>query len=191
MTISLPHRIDNDHGEVLLFDRIVTAPEGETLLLRNEVQPGCGPVMHVHFQQEEALTVTEGRLGYQFEGDVERFAEVGETVVFPAGRPHRFWAEGEEVLRCDGYVRPPHNVVWFLSEIYESSAGSKAGKPNDLDAAFLLGRYGDEYDIPAVPAPVRRIVFPVLRMIGRLTGRNRKFANAPEPVDTTRVATRA
>lgn len=182
MQIPLPHTIDNGNGERLTFREVVDQPEGETLLVENEVQPGCGPVMHVHFRQEEALTVRDGVLGYQFDGDEERRAGPGETVVFPPGTPHRFWADGDEVLRCDGYIRPPENVVWFLSEIYRSTAESGKGKPDDFDAAWLLGRYRDEYDLPAVPTPVRRLVFPVLRAIGGVGGRFRRYDDAPDPV---------
>lgn len=182
MTPTLPHTIDNGAGEVLHCLEVVDRPEGPTLLVTNEVQPGCGPIMHVHFRQEEGLTVREGRMGYQFEGEPEHIAEPGETVVFTAGRPHRFWAEGDEVLRCDGYITPPDNFVWFLSEIYRSTRESGGTKPDDFDAAYLLGRYRYEYDLPAIPKPVRRGVFPVLRLIGRLTGRFARYTDAPEPL---------
>ena len=182
MSEQLPHTIDNGHGERLTFLEIVERPEGETLLVENEVAPGCGPIMHVHHVQEESLTVREGRLGYQFDGEDEQTADVGETVVFPAGRPHRFWADGDETLRCDGYVRPPDNVVWFLGEVYRSTAASENGRPDDFDSAFLLGRYRGEYDLPGIPSPVRRLVFPVLRAIGARTGRFERFGDAPEPV---------
>jgi hypothetical protein len=138
--------------------------------------------MHVHHAQEEALTVREGQLGYQFEGEEERAVGPGETVVFPRGRPHRFWADGDETLRCDGYLRPPDNVVWFLSEIYRSTGESKNGRPDDFDSAFLLGRYRDEYDLPGIPRSVRRFVFPVLRAVGKATGKFKHFDNAPAPI---------
>jgi quercetin dioxygenase-like cupin family protein len=41
--------------------------------LLNEVQPGAGPPMHVHFKQEEGLTVVAGRLGYQLKGGPPRY----------------------------------------------------------------------------------------------------------------------
>lgn len=181
-TLGLPHTIDNGHGERLTFIEVVDGDDGPRVVVENEVQPGCGPVMHVHFRQEEALTVREGRLGYQFQDGPEMTADPGETVVFPPGRPHRFWADGDETLRCDGYVSPPDNIVWFLDRIYRSASESPSGKPDDFDAAFLLGRYRNEYDLPAIPAPVRRVVFPVLRVIGRRTGRFDRFDGAPEPL---------
>jgi quercetin dioxygenase-like cupin family protein len=182
MPLELPRTIDNGHGERLTFLEVVDHPEGETLLVANEVAPGCGPIMHLHHAQEEALTVRTGLLGYQFQGGPEQTACPGETVVFPAGRPHRFWAAGDETLRCDGYVRPPDNAVWFLSEIYRSTAESDRGRPDDFDAAFLLGRYRGEYDLPGIPSPIRRFVFPVLRVLGRATGKFKRFDSAPEPV---------
>jgi hypothetical protein len=33
-----------------------------------------------------------------------------------------------------------------------------------------------------IPAPVQRFVFPVVVAVGRLLGKDRRFAGAPEPV---------
>ena len=38
--------------------------------------------MHVHYCQDEALTVRTGRIGYQRLGEAPQFAGPGETVVF-------------------------------------------------------------------------------------------------------------
>ena len=58
----LPHSIQNKHGEKLTFLNIIHENGKEKLLVENEVAPGCGPVMHVHFKQDESLTVKEGRI---------------------------------------------------------------------------------------------------------------------------------
>jgi mannose-6-phosphate isomerase-like protein (cupin superfamily) len=55
--------------------------------LTSNLVTGCGLIMHLHHVQEEALTVREGQLGYQFQGEPEQLAGPGDTVVFPAGRP--------------------------------------------------------------------------------------------------------
>jgi mannose-6-phosphate isomerase-like protein (cupin superfamily) len=81
--------------------------------------PGCGPLMHTHWLQDESLTVVQGRMGYQVAGQPEQFAGVGETVLFERGVPHRFWnADDREVLRCQGWVKPANTLVFFLSSIY-------------------------------------------------------------------------
>ncbi|HEY8598295.1 MAG TPA: cupin domain-containing protein, partial [Thermomicrobiales bacterium] len=175
-------RIENGHGEVATFDRRVTTPEGERIEGSIEAQPGAGPPMHVHFRQEEGLTVVAGRIGYQIQGETPRFAGPGETVVFAPGVAHRFWADGDEVLRCDCFVQPPYNMVYFLSEVFRSIREHGDGKPDPFEAAFLLHKYRSEFAMLVIPGFVQRVVFPVLRLIGHLTGKYRRFAHSPEPV---------
>src|SRR5687768_1746437 len=99
-----PHQIENGGGERITFLRSVPTKNGDRLEVENVVEPGSGPPMHVHHLQEEALTVQEGRIGYQVFGGPERFAGPGETVVFKPGVAHRFWNAGESDLRCTGYI---------------------------------------------------------------------------------------
>lgn len=180
--MSYPKRIDNGHGEVIVFERLAAGPEGLQLELRNEVQPGAGPPMHVHHRQTEELTVVEGRLGYQVLGEEPRFAGPGETVAFAAGVAHRFWADGDMVLRCEGRVAPPHNVEYFLTELYRSTRENGRPRPNDFDAAYLMHRFRSEFDMLGVPVAVKALVFPVLRAVGRLNGRYARFEGAPAPL---------
>ena len=183
MATTYPHTIENGHGERLTFLGIEEQEEGTTLLLRNELDAGSGPPMHVHYQQAEALTVVEGRLGYQFPNGPEQFAGPGETVVFEAGQPHKFWAAGDQTLKCEGWVRPPHNLEYFLGEIYRSQKDNAAdGRPDDFDAAYLLKRYRDEYDMLEIPGFVKAVVFPVLRLVGRVSGKFERFESGPSPI---------
>jgi quercetin dioxygenase-like cupin family protein len=181
--LNLPATIDNGAGERLTFERLERGDDGvERLIVRNEVQPGKGPPMHVHFRQAEELTVVEGRLGYQILGEAPRHAGPGHSARFDAGVPHRFWADGDETLLCTGWISPPHNIVWFLSEIYRSTRENGGAKPNDLDAAWLMHRYRSEFDMHDVPAFVKRGVFPLLRIVGAASGRYRKYRDAPPPI---------
>jgi quercetin dioxygenase-like cupin family protein len=177
-----PHTIENGLGERLTFLRRVTTPEGDTLEVENVVQPGVGPPMHVHYYQEEALTVVEGRIGYQIKGGEHRFAGPGETVVFRPGEMHRFWNAGEGELRCTGYVRPPDNIEYFLRGIYEAQKRSGTMRPDAFEAAYLMRRYRSEFGMDEIPGFVQRFIFPFQVLLGRLLGRYEKFADAPEPV---------
>src|SRR3712207_1277324 len=113
-----PYTIDNGAGgERLTFFRRVPGAKGDRLEVENVVEPGAGPIMHVHYHQEEALTVVQGRIGYQRLEEPARFAGRGETVAFQAGQAHRFWNAGEEELRCTGYIEPADNIEYFLGEI--------------------------------------------------------------------------
>ena len=58
------------------------------------------------------------------------------------------------------------------------------GRPNPFDAAYLLGRYRTEFAQGDIPAPVRVLVFPILRAVGRLLGRDRRYVNAPPPISS-------
>jgi uncharacterized cupin superfamily protein len=182
-TYTYPHTIENGAGgERLTFLRRVPGARGERLEVENAVEPGAGPIMHVHHYQEEALTVVEGRIGYQRPGEAARFAGPGETAAFRAGEAHRFWNAGEGVLRCRGYIEPADNIEYFLEAIFESQKRNGGSRPDLLDAAFLVWRYRSEYRMVGIPRPVQRVVFPVLVAIGGLLGRYRKYADAPEPV---------
>ena len=177
-----PHTIDNGAGERLTFHRRVPGRLGDRVEGENVVAPGAGPPMHVHHYQREALTVVEGRIGYQRLGEPERFAGPGETVTFGAGEVHRFWNAGESELRCTAYVEPADNLEYFLGAIFDSAKRSGGPAPHPLDAAFLARRYRSEFTMYAVPAAVQRFVFPVLVAVGTLLGRYARYADAPEPV---------
>ena len=177
-----PHTIDNGAGESLTFVRRVPGRSGERVEVENVVRPGTGPPMHIHRFQEEALTVREGRIGYQSLGQPERFGGPGDTVVFKAAEAHRFWNAGDVDLKCAGYVDPADNIEFFLGAIYESTKRSGGHRPDPFDAAYLMTRYRSEFTMVEIPAFVLRVVFPVQMALGHLLGKYRRYADAPEPV---------
>ena len=181
-TNAYPRTIENGCGEQITFLRLVRDPAGDRLELENCVKPGCGPPMHIHHYQEEAITVQEGRIGYQRLGEEPQFAGPGETVIFKPGEAHKFWNAGEEDLRCTGFVQPADNVEFFLTALFESQRRHGGGRPDPFDAAFLVTRYRSEYSMLEIPAPVQKILFPVQFLRGRLLGKYRKYAEAPAPV---------
>ncbi len=177
-----PHTIENGSGERLTFLRRVPGVNRDRLEGENLVLPGAGPPMHVHYHQEEGFTVLEGRIGYQRLGEPVRFAEVGESLVFPRGQAHRFWNAGTGNLRCSAYLEPADNIEYFLSEIFSSQARSGTGRPGLLESAYLMRRYRSEYSMLAIPEVVQRLVFPVLIAIGSGLGRFERYKDAPEPL---------
>ena len=178
-----PRTIENGGGESLTFVAIRSDERGEYIEARNAVAPGSGPPMHVHRLQEESLTVQQGTMGWQRQGEEEQLAQRGETVTFPPGDMHRFWNAGDDELVCTGYVRPPDNLEYFLTQIYASIRAGGGERPRMFDAAYLLTRYRSEFGMGDIPAPVQRFVFPVVVAVGRLLGKDRRFAGAPEPVN--------
>ena len=152
------------------------------MIVTNRVQPGAGPAMHVHFKQDESLTVIKGRLGYQIQGQGEKFIQEGETVHFSQNMMHRFWNAGEDLLECEGWLKPANSTDYFLTALYNSI--NKAGKPEgDLfDSAYLVTRYKTEYDVAVIPSFVKKVVMPIVVTIGKILGKYRHFQDAPDPI---------
>ena len=178
MNITFPYTIESIAGEKLTFLRITIRDGIEYLEGVNEVQPNAGPPMHVHYKQDECFTVVSGKIGYQEPEGEKKYAGPGETVLFKAGTPHKFWNAGKEILVCSGYVSPAENLVYFLSQIYKSS-NENGGTPGMYDAAFLLNRYKSEFGMLEIPGFVQKIIFPIVLFFGNLIGKNKKFMDAP------------
>ena len=180
-----PYSIDNGHGERLTFLGHSEGPDGLRAEAEGFAQPGAGPPMHVHHLQEEAARVVRGRMGHQRLGGPEEFAGPGDLVVWPAGTPHRWWNAGSEELHSVGWCCPPDNVEFFLGTLFASSRAN-GGRPGLFDAAFLLTRYRREFTMLELPFVVRRVVMPVMYVLGHLLGKYRQFADAPPPIDRPR-----
>jgi len=176
-----PHTIESG-GEKLTFTGITHDERGEVLTVENQVSPGAGPPMHVHHRQYEAITVVEGRIGWKGPDGVEHFAGPGETASWAPGEVHTFWNAGHEPLRGTGEIWPPDNIEYFLTQIYDSIDRNGGERPGLFDASFLLTHYRTEFDMLDIPAPVRKLLVPVLYRLGKLLGKHERFANAPEPV---------
>lgn len=169
-------------GEELTFQRLVEEGGEQKFLLTNRVQPGAGPPFHVHYKQDESLTVIKGLLGYQLEGEAEKFLQPGEQVVFARGKMHRFWNAGEGILECEGWIKPANTIDYYLTGIYQSM--TKAGKPegDPFDSAYLITRYRSEYDLKDIPPFVKQVIFPITVWIGHLLGKYKSFKNSPKPL---------
>lgn len=177
-----PHTIENGAGEQLTFVKLIKDEAGDYLEVENLVQPNAGPPMHTHFKQEECITVVKGKIGVQRLGGKEEFFNEGESVTFKAGEAHRFWNAGTEPLICKGWVKPAHNVEYFLSEIFKSTKENGGKEPGKFEGAYLLTKYKSEFDMPEIPAFVKNVIFPVTIFFGKLSGKHKKFHDAPNPV---------
>lgn len=183
MNITYPHTIDNGQGEKIIFHSVQQEPGGDRVIVENFVTPGRGPLMHTHFLQDEALTVVKGKIGYEVMGGGKQYAGEGDTVFFTRGTPHRFWNAGDEVLNCTGWIKPANTIVFFLSAIYDAQKKSGNEQPEKFDAAYLMTRYAKEYDLPLIPAFVKKTIIPATYMLGKILGKYKKFEDAPEPVE--------
>lgn len=183
MSYSLPLTIKNCLGEELTFHRIEMQDGEEKLVIENYVAPGASPMVHTLHMQDECLIVLHGRLGYQFLGEEPKYATIGESVLFKKGTPHRFWNAGKDELNCYGWIKPVHNIIFHLTALFNSINESGTERPTQFDSAYLLQRYGKELDIPGIPKIVKSVLLPATYQIGKLTGKYKKFKDAPLPLE--------
>jgi len=106
-----------------LFDGAVDGPyrgsvNGEslggqiTVLTYGNDEPGVGPMLHIH-PYDEVFVVTQGRARF-FVGDQVIDAEAGETVLGPAGVPHRFVNLGPGRLQT---IDIHHSPKWIQTNL--------------------------------------------------------------------------
>ncbi len=169
----------NKNGETLRITRSSTETGGVVTEFKGTEEPGIGPPMHVHFRQEEKVAVVKGKM--RVKTQTKEFSlSKGQEYVFAPGEAHQFWNEGDTTMIYTGHVKPSNNYEYFIKHIYQASNEANDDKPGPFDAAFLLTKYSSGMDMLVIPKPVKVIVFPILLMIGRLTGKFKKFADAPD-----------
>ena len=171
----------NKNGETLTITKSASETGGQITEFEGTEEPGIGPPMHVHFKQEEKVKVMQGKMRVKTQKKEFSLAE-GQEYTFAIGEAHQFWNEGTGTLHYTGHVKPSNNYEYFIKHIYQSANEANDDKPGPFDAAFLLTKYKSEMDMLVIPKPVKKIVFPILLAIGKVTGKFKKFGDAPAAV---------
>jgi mannose-6-phosphate isomerase-like protein (cupin superfamily) len=179
VTASYPYTIQNGFGEEITFLGVAPTEHGPRLEMSGRTQPGAGPLMHVHYLQEEAITVVAGTMGFHREGEKPGQIGSGQTVVFPPGVAHRWWNAGTDELTSTGWLRPPCHSEYFLRALFGSMVRAGRKRPALFDLAFLMTRYRSEIGATDVPLVAQRIGFPIVLTVGRLLGKHHRFNDAP------------
>ena len=182
MNKNLPLTIKNPLGEELIFHRMEMEEGEEKLIIECYVPPNTPPVKHIYYMQDEFLIVLHGKIGYQLEDGEVKYASVGETVFFKRGISHCFWNAGENELNCFGWIKPANNIIFYLSTLYNSIIETGTNNPDRFDDAYLHYRYRKEFEDPHLPKLVKSLVLPAKYGIGKITGKYRKFRDAPAPL---------
>ncbi len=182
MEYNLPLTIDNGHGESITFKEIIKEPDGDKLLLEGRVQSKCGPVMHVHYKQDEHFHVVQGTMVYETPGKEQAKLVKGQSTTFLRNTPHKFWNGGDEELLLSCWIKPANNAIYYLSALYNATKNQKKANPDPFVGAFLSVKYGSEYGIVELPGFVKKIIIPITYFFGMISGKYRKFKEAPEAV---------
>lgn len=182
MKITYPHIIENGSGEKIIFHGIKKEPGGDKLHGEGFFTPGSGPPMHTHWLQDESFTILKGSIAYQVMGKPVQYAKAGETILFKRGVPHKFWNNGEEIAHCTAWVQPANTFPFFITTIFAAQKKTGTPRPEMFDAAFLLTRYSSEYTMQGIPVVVRKVIVPIMYIIGKISGKHKKFRDAPAPL---------
>lgn len=182
MTKTLPLTIKNRSGEELTFHRMEMDHGEEKLIIEDYVAPHTAPIQHIYYMQDEFLIVLHGKMGYQIEGEDVKYGGIGETVFFKRGKPHKFWNAGNDELNCFGWIKPANNIIFYLSSLYNPLNENENAKQQQFDSAYLLYRYRREFDDPEMPRLVKSFVLPAKFGFGKITGKYKKFRDAPPPL---------
>ena len=163
-------RLENRHtGEILVMRRVRDAQGQIVLSLDGSLPPGTnGPPLHVHFRENEEGIVKAGTLGAQI-GTDKFVVPAGGTVVLPAGRPHRWWNAGDDLLEFSGHVVPV-DLDRYLQAVFAVLNASN-GRPPIFYLAHVLWRHRGTQLMAVPPQPIQRIVFPIVVLIGHMLGK--------------------
>jgi quercetin dioxygenase-like cupin family protein/uncharacterized protein YndB with AHSA1/START domain len=185
-------------GELVTFERTASETDGELLSFRIEFTPrGFLAQNHLHPKQSELHEVISGTVGIHVDGD-ERVLGPGESLLVPAGKPHRLVAHGPCEMRQE--VRPALRQEVLMETIVGLACDgklSKRGLPKPLQLAVFAREFEDEGYALRPPIAVQRALFAPLAAIGRRRGyrgsypkysgdgaRTCKVAAAPRPDDS-------
>ncbi len=180
MKITLPYTIESGQGEKIIFKEIISEPDGDKVIIEGYCSPNAGPAMHVHYKQDEGLTVVKGKMGCQTLGQEPVYYREGQEVVFLRNTPHRFWNAGNDELIISSWIKPANSIIFFLSTLYAAQKKSGSSRPEVFDAAYLMVRYKNEYGLPELPAFVKNVIMPITYTLGTFTGKYKHFTDAPE-----------
>jgi mannose-6-phosphate isomerase-like protein (cupin superfamily) len=165
--------LQNRHtGEMLQLRR--SRRDGELCLeLKGSVPPrGQGPPLHIHFKEDEELSVVTGVLGVEVDGRVIEVG-VGETASVPMGSAHRWWNASDKTLVVQGFARPVFDLDEYLAGAFDVLNSGAANRPSVFYMAHLVWRYRKTQAVLFAPLWLQTLLVPTILLLGTLLGRYR------------------
>jgi quercetin dioxygenase-like cupin family protein len=117
------------------FIKTSAETQGEYTLLAIDLGKSDGPPLHYHNAFSETFEVKEGVL-YLQTGRVKRKLNIGESFTVPAGTPHRFYNEKDNLVKFNITFQPGHTGMENFIKIFYGLASDgltdKKGKPKNF-----------------------------------------------------------
>ena len=122
-------------NDTATFIKTSEETNGEYTLLEIELGKSDGPPLHYHNAFSENFQVQEGILYLQVGKDKKKLS-IGESVNVPAGTPHRFYNETNNIVKFTITIAPGHlgmeNFIKILYGLASDGLSDKKGKPNNF-----------------------------------------------------------
>lgn len=131
-----------------------------------------GPPPHVHYLENEELTVVAGTLSVEVNGR-QRQVEAGETARLPAGSAHRWWNAGEQSLTLEGAASPIADLDAYFTAAFEVLNSGPASRPPLFYMAHLAWRHRRTQAVLVAPRWAQAVIVPLVVFAGTLLGRYR------------------
>ena len=165
--------LENRHtGEKLRIRRF--EKDGVVCLeLSGTVPPrGQGPPLHIHHAQDEEGSVIAGTISFALEGR-ETKAGRGSSVLFPAGKVHRWWNDGDEPLVFEGTASPAVDLDTYLHAVFEVLNAGPSDRPPLFSMAHVVWRHRKTQQVIIAPRAIQAVMIPLVVFVGTLLGRYR------------------
>ena len=165
--------LENCHtGERLALRRVMR--DGVLCLeLKGSLPPrNQGPPLHIHHVEIEEGHVLAGTLGAVLDGRPIRLGP-GQRTKFPAGSPHRWWNESDELLLFEGYSYPLVDLDRYLQAAFEVLNSGSPDRPPLFYMAHLAWRHRHTQTVLFAPRWIQAVLVPAVVLVGALLGRYR------------------
>ena len=157
-------RLDNvSNGESMVFVETAEETGDQRLVLVVDVEPGSGPALHSHHQQE-TFELVSGSIQLRHER-TQRLLEPGQAATVPGGDLHCFTNVGEGPAQVKVTVVPSmhfeRNMRVLVGLTQEGRLGKMGQRPPEPALMAAICRVSGFY-MPAMPKPVWNIMTALL-----------------------------
>src|SRR4030095_9853719 len=165
-------------GQIMIFRK--TGKETSGTLLEIETYNPKSDVLepvHIHPKQESSCEVISGKLHFWVDGK-ERIIGPGESIVIPAGIPHRFWNEDPTEAHSIHRFSPALDIAGFFGTFFALSRDGKLNKkgiPNFLHVCIIALAHKDEIRLTKPSWPIQYLTYRLLEPIGKLLGYRKDY----------------
>jgi quercetin dioxygenase-like cupin family protein len=168
--------------ERILFRETSAETNGGAVVIECVVDPGGAvAAKHVHPHQDERFELLDGELTFDLDKQ-ELTAGPGDTVLVPAGTPHRFRNTGGGHAHFVCEVRPALQFEQLLETMFALAADGKTngnGMPNPLRLAVIARATFDTVRLPFPPAWLQRLGLSLGAPLGRMLGYKPTYTPTP------------